>query len=156
MRWIIAAAPACGFNERGDFRGRGMEEMPRGRIPVVEGYVRPDFLPVKSAFAENFTRRNELGGACCIVLNGERVVDIWGGLRDRRTGFAWQEETMAVVHSTTKGMAATAYGAFANGGRALGLRPETIFELTRPARPSRAYSSSNSVWANIFTVGMLV
>ena len=38
---------------------------------------------VREAFVENFTRRGELGAACCIYQDGEKVVDLWGGVRDR-------------------------------------------------------------------------
>ncbi len=46
--------------------------------------------PVREAFVENFTRRGELGAACCIYQNGEKVVDLWGGVRDRASGEPWQ------------------------------------------------------------------
>ena len=61
---------------------------------------------MRETFIENFTRRGELGGACCIYRHDERVVDVWGGLRDSTSGEPWLEDTMAIVHSTTKGMAA--------------------------------------------------
>jgi len=38
---------------------------------------------VRTAFVENITRRGELGGACCVYRHGEKVVDLWGGVRDR-------------------------------------------------------------------------
>ena len=38
---------------------------------TVEGYVRRDFEGVRDAFAENFVRRQELGGACCAYHRGE-------------------------------------------------------------------------------------
>jgi len=36
------------------------------------------------------------------------VVDLWGGCRDAKTGAPWEEDTMAIVFSTTKGMSALA------------------------------------------------
>ncbi len=72
----------------------------------IHGSVSKGFEAVRDAFVENFTRRGELGGACCIFEDGEKVVDLWGGLRDRASGEPWQENTMAVLHSTTKGPAA--------------------------------------------------
>jgi CubicO group peptidase (beta-lactamase class C family) len=33
-------------------------------------------------------------------------VDLWGGLRNKKTGEVWEEDTMVVVHSATKGLAA--------------------------------------------------
>ena len=74
--------------------------------PPIDGCVSTGFEPVREAFIENFTRRGELGGACCIYQDGEKVVDLWGGVRDRVSGEPWREDTMAVVHSTTKGLAA--------------------------------------------------
>ena len=72
----------------------------------VEGQVAPGFEAVRDAFAENFSRRRELGGACCVYHRGEKVVDIWGGVRDEKTGEPWEEDTMVIVYSTTKGLSA--------------------------------------------------
>ena len=74
--------------------------------PRVYGFVRPGFEAVRKAFAENFSHRNELGAACCVYHHGDKVVDLWGGLRNGRTGEPWEENTMVVVYSTTKGLAA--------------------------------------------------
>lgn len=76
--------------------------------PSVAGHVRPGFEAVREAFVENFERRDELGAACCVFHRGEKVVDLWGGIRNRATGEPWEEDTMALVHSTTKGMAGLA------------------------------------------------
>jgi len=73
---------------------------------VVEGRVSPGFETVREAFAENFTRRRELGGACCVYHKGEKVVDLCGGIRNKQTGEPWERDTMVVVHSATKGLAA--------------------------------------------------
>ena len=72
----------------------------------MEGHVSPGFEPVRDAFAENFSLRHELGGACCVYQRGEKVVDLWGGVRNKATGEPWERDTMVVVHSTTKGLAA--------------------------------------------------
>ena len=73
---------------------------------LIEGTVADGFEPVREAFVENFTRRGELGGACCVYRDGEKVVDLWGGVRDRASRAPWREDTMIIVHSTTKGLAA--------------------------------------------------
>ena len=72
----------------------------------IAGRVSPGFEPVRDAFVENFTRRGELGGACSVFLRGENVVDLWGGVRNGATGEPWEEDTMVLVHSTSKGLAA--------------------------------------------------
>lgn len=74
--------------------------------PLIDGTVHPGFERVRDAFVENFALRGELGAACCIHVHGERVVDLWGGVRDRHSGTPWRPDTMAVIHSTTKGLAA--------------------------------------------------
>ena len=72
----------------------------------IEGEARKGFEQVRRAFIENFTERNELGGACCIYQDGEKVVDLWGGVTSSSHREAWQPNTMAILHSTTKGLAA--------------------------------------------------
>jgi CubicO group peptidase (beta-lactamase class C family) len=73
----------------------------------IGGTVAPGWEPVREAFEENFRSRAEVGGACAIFQHGEKVVDIWGGVRDAATGAPWNEDTMVLVYSATKGMAAT-------------------------------------------------
>jgi len=75
---------------------------------VIEGEISPGFEAVRDAFAENFSERRELGGACCVYRNGEKVVDLWGGIRNRATVEPWERDTMVVVHSASKGLAAMA------------------------------------------------
>ncbi len=74
----------------------------------VSGFVKPGFEAVREAFVASFERGAEVGAACCVYHRGERVVDLWGGLRDPATGAPWEEGTMALVHSATKGMAGLA------------------------------------------------
>ena len=73
---------------------------------TIQGHVSPRFEGVRKAFAENFVRRRELGGACCAFKDGEKVVDLWGGMRNKRTGEPWEKDTMVIIYSATKGLAA--------------------------------------------------
>src|SRR5688572_18006233 len=73
---------------------------------TIHGHVSTGFEAVRDAFAENFARRHELGGACCVYRAGEKVVDLWAGSRNRETGEPWEENTMVLVYSATKGLAA--------------------------------------------------
>ena len=61
---------------------------------------------MRDAFVENFARRHELGGGCCAYHHGEKVVDLWGGIRNKQTGEPWEQDTMVIVYSATKGLAA--------------------------------------------------
>ena len=74
--------------------------------PNVQGYVSRGFEAVRDAFSGNFASRHELGGACCVYRHGEKVVDLWGGVRNKSTGEPWQEDTMVLIWSATKGLAA--------------------------------------------------
>jgi CubicO group peptidase (beta-lactamase class C family) len=72
----------------------------------VQGHVSRGYEAVREAFVENFARRRELGGACCAFRHGEKVVDLWGGVRNKATGELWEQDTMVLVNSATKGLAA--------------------------------------------------
>ena len=72
----------------------------------LKGHISVGFDAVRDAFAGNFCRRHELGGACCVYPRGGKVVDLWGGVRNKSTGVPWQEDTMVLVYSATKGLAA--------------------------------------------------
>lgn len=72
----------------------------------VHGHVSCGFEVVRGAFAENFAQRRELGGACCAFHHGERVADLWGGIRNKQTRDPWEQDTMVIVYSATKGLAA--------------------------------------------------
>ena len=72
----------------------------------IHGTCKPEFAAVRDAFAANFAEGLELGAAAAMTVDGEFVVDIWGG--DADTGGApWRRDTIVNVYSTTKTMAAT-------------------------------------------------
>ena len=73
---------------------------------IVHGTVAPGFEEVKTEFERNFLERSELGAACAIYHRVEKVVDLWGGYRDRKTSDPWKEDTLVLVFSTTKGISA--------------------------------------------------
>ena len=77
-------------------------------MTVIDGTVGDGFEPVRETFAENFRTRNELGAACAVYHRGELVVDLWGGYRDITAETPWEEDTMVMVFSGTKGMTAAA------------------------------------------------
>ena len=57
----------------------------------IQGRVSRGFEAVRETFIENFSRRRELGGACCVFHRGEKVVDLWGGIRNKQTGEPWEK-----------------------------------------------------------------
>lgn len=66
----------------------------------------PGFEPVRDAFAANFAAGTEVGAAFAVYHRGRPVVDLWGGVADVASGRPWQEDTVVLVFSTTKGATA--------------------------------------------------
>ena len=72
----------------------------------VHGLVAPGFEEVRAEFERNFAERGEIGGAVATYWRGQKVVDLWGGCRTPEGDAPWNEDTMVVVMSTTKGLSA--------------------------------------------------
>ena len=70
------------------------------------GWVAAGFEDVRDEFDRNFAERGEIGAALAAYWRGEKVVDLWGGRRTPIGDEPWNEDTMVVVNSTTKGLAA--------------------------------------------------
>ncbi|WP_367325220.1 serine hydrolase domain-containing protein [Streptomyces sp. HUAS ZL42] len=71
--------------------------------PHVHGHCDTRFAAVRSAFEENFRDRAELGAAVTVTVDGETVVDLWGGWADAACTRAWERDTLVNVWSTSKG-----------------------------------------------------
>ena len=76
------------------------------RGPIVGGRVAPGFEEVRRQFERNFSERGEIGAAVAAYWRGEKVVDLWGGRRSPTSDSPWEEDTMIIVFSTTKGLSA--------------------------------------------------
>ncbi len=64
------------------------------------------FERVQNEFERNFKEREEIGASLCVTVEGETVVDLWGGTVNIETGETWKEDTVSVVFSCTKGATA--------------------------------------------------
>ena len=73
--------------------------------PEVQGRVDPRYTKVRDVFAEQL-RAGELGAAVAITVDGEPVVDLWGGHADPARTRPWTRDTLTHVYSVTKGMTA--------------------------------------------------
>lgn len=74
--------------------------------PRVHGMVAPGFEEVRVELERNFAERGEIGAAVAAYWHGRKVVDLWGGWRTLHGNAPWDEHTMVVVMSTTKGLSA--------------------------------------------------
>ena len=75
-------------------------------MTTISGWVAPGFEAVREAFQANFDAGSEVGAAFAAYHRGEKVVDLWGGIADPTTGRPWEEDSMVLVYSTTKGVTA--------------------------------------------------
>lgn len=73
---------------------------------TIDGFVADKFSSVRDAFEENLAGGADVGASCCATLEGEIVVDLWGGYSDEAKTRPWQRNTIVNVYSTTKTMAA--------------------------------------------------
>ena len=74
----------------------------------VQGTCQDRFAAVKSQFEANFASDADVGASVAIMLDGELVVDLWGGTAtfDGGVDKPWERDTIINVWSTTKTMAA--------------------------------------------------
>lgn len=72
----------------------------------VEGSCDPRFSAVRDAFQANFDNGLDVGASVAVYLEGEPVVDLWGGYADEARSVPWREDTIINVWSTTKTMTA--------------------------------------------------
>lgn len=84
---------------------------------AIAGTVRRGFETVRDAFAAAFDGKPEMGAALCVRHRGETVVDLWGGHADERAGTAWQDDTLSVIFSCTKGLSSILAARLVQDGR---------------------------------------
>src|SRR4051812_28584079 len=72
----------------------------------VDGTCADRFSEVRDEFERNFAERGEVGASVCLTIDGETVVDLWGGVADPETNREWDRDTIAIVWSSTKGAVA--------------------------------------------------
>ena len=82
----------------------------------LHGDCDPRFAPLRDAFARNWSDHDEVGASLCVVERGQTVVDLWAGWTDESRSQPWQQNTIANVYSTTKGVAAVAAAILADRG----------------------------------------
>lgn len=84
---------------------------------ITQGTVAPGFERVAEAFAANFEEGLELGAGLAVVVEGEPVVELWGGFKDRGQTEAWTRDTIVPVYSATKGAAALVVAKLVSEGK---------------------------------------
>lgn len=80
---------------------------------TVEGSCADGFAEVRAEFERNFAERGEVGAGVHVTVDGETVVDLWGG---DAGGRPWTEDTITHVWSCTKGATALCAHVLASRG----------------------------------------
>jgi CubicO group peptidase (beta-lactamase class C family) len=75
-------------------------------VTGIEGEYAEHFAGVAETLARNLDEGLDVGASVAVVLDGEPVVDIWGGYKDAARTEPWERDTIVNVFSTTKTMAA--------------------------------------------------
>lgn len=75
---------------------------------VTHGHCDSRFDKLRSALAEEITSGEDLGAAIAVDIDGEMVVDIWGGHADAARTREWGEDTIVNLWSSTKPVASLA------------------------------------------------
>ena len=72
----------------------------------ITGRCDPRFAQVQEEFARNFSERDELGAAVCVIVDGVRVVDLAGGWADQAHRNPWTLDTLVNFYSVGKAFVA--------------------------------------------------
>lgn len=77
-------------------------------MPEINGTFDDKFDQVADAFSRCFSEYGDVGASVCITVEGETVVDLWGGHTDAAQEKPWGEHSLGIVWSATKGVVAIA------------------------------------------------
>ena len=66
------------------------------------GICHEDFLEVQRIFNHNFSKYEEIGSSLCVIVDGEIVVDIWAGHKNKNKTEEWSKDTLSIAFSSTK------------------------------------------------------
>lgn len=72
----------------------------------IHGTFSERFRGVHDAFAKNLDSGQDIGASVALFIEGESVVDLWGGYFDSTYTREWQRDTIVNTFSTTKTMTA--------------------------------------------------
>jgi CubicO group peptidase (beta-lactamase class C family) len=84
--------------------------------PGIKGSCASDFVAVRDAFERNFVEGKEVGAAVAAWVDGDLVVNLWGGSADAAGTRPWRQNTLTTVLSGTKGLSSTCVHQLADRG----------------------------------------
>lgn len=72
----------------------------------IKGICKEQFIRVREALEKNLDSGADIGASAAVFIDGEPVVDIWGGYFDEAKTRLWESDTIVNNFSTTKTMTA--------------------------------------------------
>jgi CubicO group peptidase (beta-lactamase class C family) len=75
-------------------------------MTTIHGKFDSQFSRVRDVLADNLASGADIGASVAVYIDGEPVVDIWGGWLDREQTKPWARDTIVNTFSTTKTMTA--------------------------------------------------
>lgn len=68
----------------------------------INGHCADQFIPVREAFAQNLDTGQDIGASVAVFIDGEPVVDLWGGHFDGTYTRPFEQDTIVQCYSSTK------------------------------------------------------
>jgi len=112
----------------------------------VKGTCDARFQQLYNFFAQNLSNGHDIGASAAVFIDGEPVVDLWGGYVDKERTRPWQRDTIVNNFSTTKTMTALVALILADRGELDLNAPVTKYwpELHRMARALSRHACSSA------------
>jgi CubicO group peptidase (beta-lactamase class C family) len=77
-------------------------------MATVSGTCDGRFKGIREALEDNLASGEELGASIAVNIDGQVLVDLWGGWRDEARTRPWEQDTIVNVWSTTKAVTSLA------------------------------------------------
>jgi CubicO group peptidase (beta-lactamase class C family) len=90
--------------------------LPDQSAAPIDGLCVSGFERVRDGFEANFTEGDEIGAAVAVWVEGDLVVNLWGGFADAARLRPWRDNTLASIYSGTKGLTSTCVHLLADRG----------------------------------------
>lgn len=106
---------------------------------VLHGHYDSRFEDLVAGLVDEVGTGGELGAAIAVDIDGELVVDVWGGHADRAKTREWSQDTIVNVFSSTKNVTALAALMLVDRGCST---PSPRSPSTGPSSPPTARTTS--------------
>ena len=78
-----------------------------GSDALVSGDCETKFNRVQEVLSSLLKDGREVGCSVCVYVDGQKVVDLWGGLADPKSGRIWDRDTIVSTFSVSKALVST-------------------------------------------------